>query len=77
MAGSAAPTATPTRMPHVARVITWISATANISRAEAPRQRSVAMVRARASSQARTPLATPMPPTSSEVRPTRVMNRLT
>ncbi len=33
-------------------------------------------VRARASSQARTPLATPMPPTSSEVSPTSVMNRL-
>ena len=44
--------------------------------ASAPRQRRVAMVRARASSQARTPLATPMPPTSSEVRPTSVMNRL-
>ena len=32
------------------------------------------MVRDRASSQARTPLATPMPPTNSEVSPTRVMN---
>ena len=61
-------------MPASARASTWISATANISRAEAPRQRKVAMVRARPSSQARTPLATPMPPTSSEVSPTRVMN---
>ena len=59
-----------------ASAITWIRQTANTSRAEAPRQRSVAMVRARASSQARTPLATPMPPTSSEVSPTRVRNRL-
>ncbi len=34
------------------------------------------MVRPLASSQAPTPLATPMPPTSKEVRPTRVRNRL-
>ena len=34
------------------------------------------MLRARASSQARTPVATPMPPTSRAVSPTRVMNRL-
>ena len=47
-----------------------------IVRVEAPKQRSVAMVRARASSHARTPVATPMPPTSSAVRPTNVMNRL-
>ena len=63
-------------MPPSASASTWIRQTANTSRDEAPRQRSVAMVRARASSQARTPLATPMPPTSSEVSPTRVMNRL-
>ncbi len=36
----------------------------------------MAMVRARASSQARTPFATPMPPTSSEVSPTKVRNWL-
>ena len=40
--------------------------------ADAPRQRSVAMDRARASSQARTPVATPMPPTSRAVSPARV-----
>ena len=33
-------------------------------------------MRARASIQARTPVATPMPPTSSEHSPTRVRNRL-
>ena len=32
------------------------------------------MLRARASSQLRTPVATPMPPTSSAVSPTSVMN---
>ena len=42
---------------------------------DAPRQRKVAMLRARASSQARTPVATPMPPTSSAVRPTKVRNK--
>ncbi len=56
--------------------MTWMKHTQNTSAGPAPRQRKVAMVRARASSQARTPPDTPMPPTSSEVRPTSVMNRL-
>ena len=41
-------------------------------RAEAPRHLKVAMVATRPSSQARTPLATPSPPTSSAVSPTSV-----
>ena len=49
---------------------------AKTSRAGAPRQRRVAMVRARPSSQARTPVATPMPPTSRALNPTSVRNRL-
>ncbi len=75
-AGNATPATKPASTPNAASAITCIRQVANTSRAEAPRQRSVAMPRARACSQARTPLATPMPPTSSDVRPTSVMNRL-
>ncbi len=63
-------------MPTTARPMTWIRHVASTRCAEAPRQRKVAMVRPRASSQALTPLAMPMPPTSKDVRPTRVRNRL-
>ena len=73
--GSSAPAARPRAMPTTASAITWIRHTANTSPAEAPRQRKVAIVAARASSQARTPLATPIPPTSSAVSPTRVRNK--
>ncbi len=48
----------------------------NTKAGEAPRQRRVAMVAARPSNQVLTPPATPIPPTSSEVSPTRVRNRL-
>ena len=74
--GRAVPASSPRTMPATASASTWIRQTVNTVRVDAPRQRSVAMVRARASSQARTPFATPMPPTSSEVSPTRVRNWL-
>ena len=73
-AGSPAPATTPITTPSKDSASTWIKYTPKISPLDAPRHRSVAMLRARASSQARTPVATPIPPTSSAVSPTRVRN---
>ena len=63
-------------MPAEHSSITCRPNTPETSLAEPPRQRNVAMVRARPSSQARTPVATPMPPTSSALSPTSTRNRL-
>ena len=63
-------------MPKAANAMTWIRQTANTVPADAPRHRSVAIVLDRASSHARTPLATPIPPTSKDVSPTSVRNKL-
>ena len=72
--GSAAPMSSPARMPSAATARICVRLMANTVPPGAPRAFSVARLGRLRSTAADTALATPTPPTTSDVRPTRVRN---
>ena len=72
--GANAPIARPARTPSPAITVNWTRYVRNTTARDAPMHFSVAITPSRVSSQARTALPTPTPPTRSAVRPTRLRN---